>query len=277
MWSDHAFSAEARPPAPLSVEVVYAADADESFDARKLVSDDARRAVFRTLGGEGEVELGGPDAAATAPLRAKAGTVVFLDFHRVRRYRPVGGRWRFWFFEYGGGDDLPFPLRQPVVVGDAARDETESRECLERLREATPSSSAHASALFTLMVHRWLEDYLQRHQARDPREPRIRAVVAEMRRSLHRPMSIPALAASAGMGERAFREAFHAIVDASPKRYFSRLRLEKAAELLRQNRYTVGELADMLSYSSAFHFSRSFKELFGVPPSTYAAVMRSER
>jgi transcriptional regulator GlxA family with amidase domain len=83
--------------------------------------------------------------------------------------------------------------------------------------------------------------------------------------------------ARVGMGERAFRSAFQAVMDWSPKRYFDRLRLEKAAELLRQNRYSIAEIADLLGYSSPFHFSRAFRELFGVPPSTFGAVIRSER
>ena len=97
-----------------------------------------------------------------------------------------------------------------------------------------------------------------------------------MRRSLGQPISIPSLAAHVGMSERAFRNAFQSVMDWSPKRYFDRLRLEKAAEILRQNRYSIGEIADQLGYSSPFHFSRAFRELFGLPPSTYAAVIRRE-
>jgi AraC-like DNA-binding protein len=276
MWSDHAFSADARPPESITLEVVYAVEADASYDAVKTPAEDRRSAVFRTVGGEGEIHVVSPNGQDHAPIVARPGTVVFLDFQRVRRYRPVGGSWRFWFFEYEAAE-LPFPLGQPLPVADTARDEAEARECLEWLREATPTSSAYSSALFTAMVHRWLMAFTVGRQARDPREPRVREAVAEMRRSLGRPLSIPALAARVGMSERAFRNAFQAVMDWSPKRYLDRLRLEKAAELLRQNRASIGEVADVLGYSSPFHFSRAFRELFGVPPSTYSAVIRSER
>jgi AraC-like DNA-binding protein len=276
MWSDHAFSADARPPESITLEVVYAVEADASFDAVKLAAEDRRSAAFRTVGGEGEIHVVSPIGEEQTPIVARPGSVVFLEFHRVRRYRPRDGAWRFWFFEYEGAE-LPFPLGRPFPVSDTARDEAEARECLERLREATPTSSAYASALFTAMVHRWLVAFSAGAQARHPREPSIREAVAEMRRSLGRPLSIPTLAAQVGMSERAFRNAFQVVMDWSPKRYFDRLRLEKAAELLRQNRYSIGEIADVLGYSSPFHFSRAFRELFGVPPSTYAAVIRSGR
>jgi AraC-like DNA-binding protein len=277
MWSDHAFSADACPPESITLEVVYAVDADASFDAMKAPTEDRRSAVVRTMGGEGEIhlasQLAGPDPA---PLRARAGTVLFLDFHRVRRYRPVDGAWRFWFFEYESAG-LPFPLGRPFPIADTARDEAEARECLESLRSATPPSAAYASAVFTAMVHRWLLAFTAGAKPQDVRALRVREAVAEMRRNLGRPLSIPALAARVGMGERAFRNAFQAVTDWSPKRYLDRLRLEKAAELLRQNRYSIAEIADLLGYSSPFHFSRAFRELFGVPPSTFGAVIRSER
>ncbi len=275
MWSDHAFASDARPPTSLSLEVVYAAEADATFDAMKAPTEDRRSAVFRTVSGEGEIQLVSDAGQEDAPIVAQVGSALFLDFHRVRRYRPRHGSWRFWFFEYEG-DELPLPLGHPFPVGDAARDEAEARECLEWLRDERPTSAAYASALFAAMVHRWLVAYQADSGARDPREPRIREAVAEMRRSLARPISIPSLAAHVGMSERAFRNAFGAVMEWPPKRYFDRLRLEKAAELLRQNLYSIGEIADLLGYSSPFHFSRAFRELFGLPPSTYAAVIRRE-
>jgi AraC-like DNA-binding protein len=275
MWSDHAFSSDARPPASLSLEVVYAAEADASFDALKAPAEDRRSAVFRTVSGEGEIQLVSDAGSVEAPIVAQVGSALFLDFHRVRRYRPQHGAWRFWFFEYEG-DELPFPRGHPFPVGDAARDEADARECLEWLRDERPSAAAYASALFTAMVHRWLVAFQAGSGARDSREPHIREAVAEMRRSLGQPISIPSLAAHVGMSERAFRNAFQSVMDWSPKRYFDRLRLEKAAEILRQNRYSIGEIADQLGYSSPFHFSRAFRELFGLPPSTYAAVIRRE-
>lgn len=277
MWSDHAFSADSRPPLPLALEVVYAVDADASFDALKVPTEDRRQAVLRTVAGEGEVHLAADGGADPAPLVARAGTVLFLDFHRVRRYRPRAGAWRFWFFEYECHEELPIPVGRPAPVADPARDEAEARECLEWLRRATSPAAAYASALFAAMVHRWLAALAAGAEVRHPREPQVREAVAEMRRSLGAPVSIPRLAARHGMSERAFRSAFEAVMDWSPKRYYDRLRLEKAAELLRLNRCSVGEVADQLGYSSPFHLSRAFRELFGVPPSTYAAVIRSER
>jgi AraC-like DNA-binding protein len=51
--------------------------------------------------------------------------------------------------------------------------------------------------------------------------------------------------------------------------YLIKLRIEKAKELLSYNDQNVSEIAYMLGYSSAAHFSRQFKKLVGLSPSKY--------
>ncbi len=55
----------------------------------------------------------------------------------------------------------------------------------------------------------------------------------------------------------------------SPSSFFKTYKLNRAAELLKEGRYTISEIADMTCVSTLAHFSTSFKKLFGVPPSEY--------
>jgi len=64
---------------------------------------------------------------------------------------------------------------------------------------------------------------------------------------------------------RVFRR-FHG---SSPYRYLTRLRMGHAASLLLNPQTLVKEVADELGFSDAFHFSRSFKSVFGVPPEQF--------
>ncbi|HWA78198.1 MAG TPA: AraC family transcriptional regulator [Polyangiaceae bacterium] len=47
------------------------------------------------------------------------------------------------------------------------------------------------------------------------------------------------------------------------------MRVEQAAGALERSRKTLAEIAESFGYSSAFHFSRVFKQVYGVPPSEY--------
>lgn len=51
--------------------------------------------------------------------------------------------------------------------------------------------------------------------------------------------------------------------------YFISLKVKEAKRLLKQNEYSVTQIADMLNYSTIHHFSHSFKKNTGMSPSEY--------
>jgi len=57
-----------------------------------------------------------------------------------------------------------------------------------------------------------------------------------------------------------------ALTNLSISEYVKNIRLEKAKELLKENKFNVSEVADMTGFSSVSLFSRSFKQAFGQSP-----------
>ena len=55
----------------------------------------------------------------------------------------------------------------------------------------------------------------------------------------------------------------------SPYQFLLRLKLNRAAELLHTRPMLVKEVAARMGFSDAFHFSRAFKGLFGLPPEKF--------
>lgn len=55
----------------------------------------------------------------------------------------------------------------------------------------------------------------------------------------------------------------------SPSVFFKTYKLNRAAELILEGRYTISEIADMTGFSTLSHFSKSFKKQFGQAPSEY--------
>lgn len=51
--------------------------------------------------------------------------------------------------------------------------------------------------------------------------------------------------------------------------YLTKLRLEKAIELLEEDRLSIKEIAQHVGYDDAYYFSRLFKRHYGYPPSQY--------
>ena len=55
----------------------------------------------------------------------------------------------------------------------------------------------------------------------------------------------------------------------NPSVFFKRYKLNRAAQLLKERKYNISEIADMTGFSTLSHFSTSFKKQFGVTPSEY--------
>ena len=56
----------------------------------------------------------------------------------------------------------------------------------------------------------------------------------------------------------------------SPGEYIRRVKLEESKCLIREGRMNFSKIAELLHYSSIHHFSRQFKDKFGMTPSEYA-------
>lgn len=60
----------------------------------------------------------------------------------------------------------------------------------------------------------------------------------------------------------------------SPNVFFKTYKLNRAAELLSEERYNISEVADMIGFSTLSHFSTSFKKQFGCSPSEWLSEHR---
>jgi len=54
-----------------------------------------------------------------------------------------------------------------------------------------------------------------------------------------------------------------------PSVFFKTYKLNRAAELIKEHRFTMSEISDMTGFSSLSHFSRSFKKQFGTNPTSF--------
>lgn len=60
-----------------------------------------------------------------------------------------------------------------------------------------------------------------------------------------------------------------AILNQSPVTFIRAIRLKRAAEMLKENRYTVTEISELTGFSSPGYFSKCFQKEFGCKPTEY--------
>ena len=95
-------------------------------------------------------------------------------------------------------------------------------------------------------------------------------VATLMEANFEEPLSAVELAKRAGLSLRQVQRMFQQSLDTTPSKYYLRLRLRRARELLLQSRMSITEIAIACGFQSTCHFSKCYRALYGRTP-------RSER
>jgi AraC family transcriptional regulator len=98
---------------------------------------------------------------------------------------------------------------------------------------------------------------------------RIDRVIDHLRSHLDQPFKLEELARVACFSDFHFHRIFGAMTGETVNSFTNRLRLEKAARLLRRSRQSATEVALECGFSSSATFSRAFSNAYNVSPSEY--------
>ena len=96
----------------------------------------------------------------------------------------------------------------------------------------------------------------------------VRQVIALMERNLEETLSIPGICAAIGLSQRQVSRLFDNHVGKSPVLYYRDIRLDRARGLVTQTDLPISEVAAATGFSNQMHFSKAYKERFGIPPRT---------
>ena len=106
---------------------------------------------------------------------------------------------------------------------------------------------------------------------------RVERVQGILRERLENPPSLEQLGREVGVSQFHLSRIFSQEMAMTIPQYLRRLRMERAAELLRAGGHNVTEAAFAVGYSSLGHFSRSFCEVIGCCPTLYPQARRLVR
>lgn len=89
-------------------------------------------------------------------------------------------------------------------------------------------------------------------------------------------LSVETVAKETGVSASHLTALFHRQMNISPGEYIRRVKLEESKALIRDGQMNFSQIAAALNYSTIHHFSRQFKDNFGISPSEYAKSIHSE-
>ena len=87
-------------------------------------------------------------------------------------------------------------------------------------------------------------------------------------------LSVPIVARQVDVSPSYLTALFHKHLQIAPGEYIRRIKLQESKQMIRENAMNFTEIAAALQYSTVHHFSRQFKEKFGITPTEYAKSVR---
>ncbi|WP_136680950.1 helix-turn-helix domain-containing protein [Neptunomonas sp. XY-337] len=129
------------------------------------------------------------------------------------------------------------------------------------------SDSSHGGVLGQhLPALRLLGLYHRAFHAENRDASRLQRVVVVMCQNLERPLKVSALAASVHISLRQLERIFHRHAAMAPGRYYLKLRLLLARDLMLATPLSISQVATRCGFSSLAHFSRCYRSQFGIAP-----------
>lgn len=105
-----------------------------------------------------------------------------------------------------------------------------------------------------------------RFLANDQERDKVVAAQLVIQEHLDSPFTIKELSRKVAMNECYLKKGFKALTGKTIHEYTQELRIAKAKELLKQDGYSVSDVANSLGFSSISHFSTAFKKATGMKP-----------
>lgn len=145
----------------------------------------------------------------------------------------------------------------------------------EELRDTMLYIASHPSASTLHQIGHlclFLDILIQSSSTR--REPRgvqlrdfyIQEAVNYMEQNYRRDLSVEEIADVCKLNRSYFSKLFKESKGCPPQEFLIRLRLAKAAEMMKASSASIGDIAAYCGYPNQLHFSRSFKQHYGVSP-----------
>lgn len=138
-------------------------------------------------------------------------------------------------------------------------------ETLEKKPHYEALCLARLLSLFALIAREGAQE--QTNKGAEHR--RIARAIQYIGKNCEQNLPLEDYAAMCMMSKYHFLRIFKSVTGQTPMEYRMRLRIENAKELLDANELSIAEIGERLGFSSAAHFSDTFKKAVGISPKNY--------
>ena len=177
---------------------------------------------------------------------------------------------------YAGGVGLFDHLKEAIVLDFS--DDPKMRGIFEALTEECQRSEPASGAMMAALMNQCLIAVLREVEKQSDGalpwlsaldDPRLSKVVETILDHPEQSYTLESLADIAAMSRATFIRHFEKSFERTPMDYLRDVRLRRAAQLLQVSSMPVDSIAGKVGYASRSHFSRAFRDQYGVSPVDY--------
>ena len=227
--------------------------------------------ILLCVGGSGWVQLGKKEK-----IPVKAGEIILLPPEVPHSYGNAENGWSLLWLHCTGetlhalceqiypSEVLPLPASGIIGL---------FQQLLEKLRTARGFADVlFAESLLTQILCS-LVDYVQTSALSSQQTNLIRMAVQYIETTTDYTISLDFLAEKLGISKYYFIRLFRQYTGHTLMEYLQQVRLRRACSLLGNKDYSIGQVSEILGYSTPYHFSSAFKNCFGISPTQYRKLL----
>ena len=211
------------------------------------------------------------------PIMIEAGTIFLLFPNIWHRYRPLleTGWEEFWvgfsghYVEYLMQQDCFNPQNPVLKVGF----DNEILHIFIRLIDTSKQESRFFSQMASCFVIQLLglvnAAALMMDKTKSRQEQIIQAIRFKIHENWNEDLDYEQISAENNITYDFFRKAFKSVIGIAPGQYLLNIKIEKAAQMLRETNLTISEIATKTGFENEFYFSRMFKNKMNCTASSY--------
>lgn len=229
------------------------------------------------ISGAGEL-MAGDSKGVTRTYHIKSGQGFMLFPGQITMYTASQEvPWEYVWLEFDG-----LRVKEAIEIAGITADDpvyhARSKDLREEMMNEMLYIVRHSDETpFHLIGHLYLFlDYLTRSAARlyapkrsKLREFYIRESLTFIEQNFQNDISVEDIASVCGLNRSYFGKIFKDAVGKSPQEFLLNYRMIKATELLKLTSLSVSDIGNAVGYPNPLHFSRAFKNVYGISPRTW--------
>lgn len=222
----------------------------------------------------------------TQTYQIKSGQGFMLFPHQINTYiADKNLPWEYTWIEFDG-----LRVREAVEIAGLSLDKPIYHAASKDLRTDMMNEMLYIAqhsneSPFHLIGHLYLFlDYFTRssasiklNQGGRIRDFYIKEALSFIEQNFQNEISIEDIAAFCGLNRSYFGKIFRDTIGKSPQEFLMSYRMVKAAELLKLTELSIADIGNAVGYPNQLHFSRAFKNIYGVSPRNWRNENRLKR